>query len=164
VDPILGLFVVGILVAVILYRRRPFIPNVPRQWRSSHSVAAGLCRRLHRAVDTADRAVKRAHDHGVPVACLDGAVSDLQTCAAAIDQRLVVASELPLSARHRTLLVLRYRISDVEKAAQRVATMAAEAGRPDLEHLHTLVDGVNARLDDLERARRELREYGGTRP
>lgn len=161
-DPIVGLFVAGILVAVILYRRRPFIPGVPRNWRASHSVAAGLCRRLHRAVDSADRAVKRAHDHGVPVVALDGSVSDLHSCATAIDQRLVIASELPLSARHRTLLVLRYRISDVEKAAQRVATMAADAESPDLEHVHDLVDGVHARLDDLERARRELREYGGT--
>jgi hypothetical protein len=154
------LFVAGVLVAVILYRRRPFIPNVPRSWRSSHSVAAGLCRRLHRAIGSAERAVKRANDHGVPVASLEGAVSDLRTCAAAIDQRLVVASELPLSARHRTLLGLRYRISDVEKAAHRVAVMAADAESPDLEHLHTLVDGVNARLDDLERARRDLRQYG----
>jgi hypothetical protein len=162
VDPIVGLFVAGVLVAVILYRRRPFIPNVPRQWRSSHSVAAGLCRRLHRAVDNADRAVKRAHDHGVAVTSLDSAVSDLRSCAAAIDQRLVLASELPLSARHRTLLVLRYRISDVEKAAHRVAVMAADAETPDLDHVHDLVDGVHLRLDDLERARRELREYGGT--
>ena len=72
-DPIVGLFVAGILGAVILYRRRPFIPDVPRQWRTSHAVAAGLCRRLHRAVDNADRAVKRAHDHGVAVTSLEGA-------------------------------------------------------------------------------------------
>jgi hypothetical protein len=162
VDPIAGLFVVGILVAVMLYRRRPFIPDVPRSWRSSHSVAAGLCRRLHRAVDNADRAVKRAHDHGVAVTSLEGAASDLHTCAAAIDQRLVLAAELPMSARHRTLLALRYRISDVEKAAHRVAVMAADAETPDLDHVHVLVDGVHNRLDDLERARRELREYGPT--
>jgi hypothetical protein len=97
----------------------------------------------------------------VAVTSLDSAVTDLHTCATAIDQRLVIASELPLSARHRTLLALRYRISDVEKAAHRVAVMAADAESPDLEHLHTLVDGVHARLDDLERARRELRDYGG---
>ena len=122
----IGIVVATVLGGVVLYRSRRIAPDVPRRWRSSQSVAARLCRRVHRA----------------------------------IDQRLVTASELPLSARHRSLLELRYRIVDLERAASRVVRMAGEAGRPDVEHVRASVNDVHARLDRLEDARRELRDLG----
>ncbi|MDQ1521515.1 MAG: hypothetical protein QOI55_2588 [Actinomycetota bacterium] len=159
-DPLVGLFVALVLGGVMLYRTRRLAPDVPRRWRSSQSVAARLCRRLHRAVDRADDAVRRARKRGVPVAWIETAQSDLRACASAIDHRLVAASELPLSARHRTLLALRYRIVELEKAASRVVTMAAEAGRPDVDSVRASVQEVHQRLDRLEDARRELRNLG----
>jgi hypothetical protein len=159
-DPRVGLFVVLVLGAVILYRTRRLAPDVPRRWRSSQAIAARLCRRLHRAVDQADDAVRRARKRGVPVVWFETALSDLRSCARAIDHRLVAASELPLRPRHRTLLALRYRIVDLEKAASRVATMASEAGQPDVNDVRASVEDVHHHLDRLEDARRDLRELG----
>jgi chemotaxis regulatin CheY-phosphate phosphatase CheZ len=58
------------------------------------------------------------------------------------------------------LLALRYRIVEVEKAAGRVVTMAAEAGQPDVDEVRASVRDVHERLDRLEDARRELRDHG----
>jgi hypothetical protein len=160
VSPLAGIVVVLVLCTVIAYRRRRLAPDVPRQWRTSQAVAARLCRRLHRAVDRADDAVQRGRKRGVPVAWFEHALDELRSCAGAIDQRLVVASELPLGARHRSLLELRYRIVDVEKTATRMALMVADAGRPDADEVRESVDAVNRRLDRLEDARRELRDLG----
>jgi hypothetical protein len=159
-SPLAGIVVVLVLGAVIVYRRRRIAPDVPRRWRTSQAVAARLCRRLHRAVDGADDAVRRGRQRGVPVAWFENALVELHSCATAIDQRLVVASELPLGARHRSLLELRYCIVDVEKAATRVTLMVADAGRPDTEYVRSSVEDVNRRLDRLEDARRELRDLG----
>jgi hypothetical protein len=159
-SPLAGIVVVLALGALIAYRRRRLAPDVPRHWRTSQAVAARLCRRLHRAIDRADDAVRQGRKRGVPVAWFENALLELRSCASAIDQRLVVASELPLGPRHRSLLELRYRIIDVEKTATRVALMVAEAGRPDTEYVRTSVDNVNQRLDRLEDARRELRDFG----
>jgi hypothetical protein len=160
VSPVDGIVVVLVFSAVIAYRRRRLAPDVPRDWRTSQAGAARLCRRLHRAIDRADDAVQGGRKRGVPVAWFENALNELHTCASAIDQRLVVASELPLSARHRSLLELRYRISDVEKTATRLSVMVAEAGRPDTQYVRESVDAVNRRLDRLEDARRELRDLG----
>jgi hypothetical protein len=149
-----------VLGAALAFRMRAIAPGVPRRWRSSQSVAARLCRRLHRAVDTADASVRQARRRGMPVAWFETVLRDLQGCATAIDHRLVAAAELPLSARHRALLALRYRIVEVEKAAARVVTMAAEVGQPDVEEVRASVRGVHQRLDRLEDARRELRDFG----
>ncbi len=159
-SPLAGIVVVLVLGAVILYRRRSLAPDVPRRWRTSQAVAARLCRRLHRALDRADDAVRGGRQRGVPVAWFENALNELRSCARAIDQRLVVASELPLGARQRSLLELRYRIIDVEKTATRLALMVADAGRPDTEYVRESVDAVNRRLDRLEDARRELRDLG----
>jgi hypothetical protein len=160
VDPVVGVGVAGVLGGVLVFRRRAIAPGVPRRWRSSQSVAARQCRRLHRAIDTAEAAVRRARRRGVPVVWFEGALRDLHGCATAIDHRLVAAAELPLPARHRTLLALRYRIVEVEKAAGRVVTMAAEAGQPDVDEVRASVRDVHERLDRLEDARRELRDHG----
>jgi hypothetical protein len=160
VDPVIGIVIATLLGGVVLYRSRRIAPDVPRRWRSSQSVAARLCRRAHRAVDAAEDAVRRARKRGAAVTLFEGAVGDLRACASAIDQRLVTASELPLSARHRSLLELRYRIVDLERAASRVVRMAGEAGRPDVEQVRESVNDVHARLDRLEDARRELRDLG----
>ncbi|MCU1426917.1 MAG: hypothetical protein JWL83_917 [Actinomycetia bacterium] len=156
-----GVLVAVVFGAVILYRHRPIAPDVPRSWRSSQSVAARLCRRVHRSVDGARDAVRRAQRHGLAVSSLEHAADDLRVCAATIDRQLVAAADLPLGARHRTLLALRYRIIDVEKAASRVVRMAADAGCPDVDGVRASVDEVHRRLDYLEDARRELRDYGG---
>jgi hypothetical protein len=161
VDPLVGLFVAGVLGVAVLVRTRRIAPDVPRHWRSSQSVAARLCRRLHRAVDRADAAVRHARRAGLPVAQFESAVGDLRACAASIDHQLVTAAQLPLGPRHRSLLALRYRIIEVEKAAGRVIRMAGEAGRPDVDSVRTSVAGVHQRLDDLEAARRELRRQAG---
>jgi hypothetical protein len=158
VDPFVGLLVAGVLGGIVVFRSRRVAPDVPRRWRSSQSVAARLCRRMHRAVDAADDAVRRARRQGIVVGQVEDAVTDLRACAAAIDRRLVVAARMPVGARHRTLLALRYRIVDVEKAAARIATMAADAARPDLDHVRASVRAVHERLDHLEDARRELRD------
>jgi hypothetical protein len=159
-DPMVGIVVAVVLGGVIAYRTRPLAPHVPRRWRSSQSVAARLCRRVHRAVDGADDAVRRARKRGVAVACFEDAVGDLRACASSIDHQLVAASELPLRARQRALLTLRYRIVDVEKAASRVVVMAGEAGQADPERVRAAVRDGHQRLDGLEDARRELRELG----
>jgi hypothetical protein len=160
VDPVIGISLALVLGSVVVYRNRRIAPDVPRRWRSSQSVAARLCRRLHRSVDAADVAVQKARKRGASVVMFESAIGDLRACATAIDHRLVTASELPLSSRHRCLLELRYRIIDVERAATRVVRMAGEAGRPDVEELRAHVSDVNARLDRLEESRRELREFG----
>jgi hypothetical protein len=149
-----------VLLALVAYRHRRLAPDVPRGWRTSQSVAARLCRRVHRAVENADASVRTARKRGVAVACFENAVSDLRSCAATIDHQLVAASELPLAPRHRTLLELRYRIADVEKAAARVVAMAGEAGRPSPDEVRASVQQVHQRLDGLEDARRELRDLG----
>jgi hypothetical protein len=155
-----GIVVAIVLAALIAYRHRRLAPDVPRGWRTSQSVAARLCRRVHRAVDNADASVRRARKRGIAVVCFEGAVHELRTCATTIDHQLVAASELPLAPRHRTLLELRYRISDVEKAAARVVAMAGEAGRPSPDEVRASVQEVHQRLDGLEDARRELRDIG----
>jgi hypothetical protein len=160
VSPLDGIVVVLVLGAVIAYRRRRLAPDVPRNWRTSQASAARLCRRLHRAVDRADGAVRRGRKRGVPVAWFENVLNELRGCASAIDQRLVVASELPTAARHRSLHELRYRVVDVEKTATRVERMVADAGRPDTEYVRESVEAVNQRLDRLEDARRELRDLG----
>jgi hypothetical protein len=152
-----GLLVAGVLAAVVLYRTRRIAPDVPRRWRTSQSVAARLCRRVHRAVDGANASVRGARRRGLPVAQFEDAVGDLRACATAIDHQLVAAARMPLRERHRTLLALRYRIVDVEKAAARVTRMAGEAGRPDVDGVRPSVQAVHERLDHLEAARQELR-------
>jgi hypothetical protein len=159
-EPVVGIAIAGILGAVVAFRARRLAPGVPRHWRSSQSVAARLCRRAHRAVDNADVALRRARKQGVPVALFEDAVGDLRACVTAIDHRLVAASKLPLGARHRALLDLRYRIVDVEKASARVVTMAAEADQLDAARVRASVQEVHRRLDGLEAARRELRDLG----
>lgn len=145
----------------MLYRTRRIAPDVPRGWRSSQSVAARLCRRLHRAVDAADASVGQARRRHVPVAQLEDAVGDLRACATAIDHQLVAAARLPLRPRHSTLLALRQRIAEVEKAAARVTRMAGDAGRPDVDGLRPSLQTVHERLDHLEAARQELRRQTG---
>jgi hypothetical protein len=159
-SPVIGVVVAIVLVVLIAHRNRRLAPEVPRGWRTSQSVAARLCRRVHRAVDNADASVRQARKRGIAVVCFENAVHDLRACASTIDHQLVAASELPLTPRHRTLLELRYRISDVEKAAARVVAMAGEAGRPSPDEVRVSVQQVHQRLDDLEDARRELRDIG----
>ncbi len=153
-----GLVLALVLLALILYRRRPIAPGVPRHWRSSHSTAPRLCRRVHRAVDGAAEIVRRADRGGVPVTSLERAVDDLRVCATTIDRQLVAADQLPGSARHRTLLDLRYRIADIEKASARVVKLTAAAAAPDVETVRASVVDVNRRLDQLEAARAEVRD------
>jgi hypothetical protein len=149
-----------VLGTALLFRRRRIAPDVPRSWRSSQSVAARLCRRVHRAIDAADGAVRGAERRGQPVVCFEQSVHDLRTCATTIDRQLVVAADLPLSARHKALLSLRYRIIELEKAAGRITTMAASAGGPDVDEVRASTRAVHTRLDQLEDARRELRDLG----
>jgi hypothetical protein len=157
-SPLLGIVLAAVLLALIAYRRRAIAPGIPRKWRHSHAVAAQLCRRVHRAVDRAAEAVQRAGRAGVPVAWVEQAVGDLRGCATAIDHQLVAAAQLPLSPRHRSLLALRYRIIDLERASTRVVTMVNDAMSPDVDAVQVSIAHVNERLDHLDGARRELRD------
>jgi hypothetical protein len=139
-------------------RRRP---GVPMSWQTSQSVAADLHRRMHRAVDRTRANVAEARKRGVATASYDCLVDDLAATARALDDQLVLASKLPFRQRHKTLLGLRYRISDMERTGERVSKMAIESASPLVDSVDDSLKRINERLDHVDEARGELREFGG---
>jgi hypothetical protein len=136
-------------------RRRP---GVPLSWQTSQTVAAGLHRRTHRAIDRGRRTVASARRRGVPTAHYEGLCDELTTTASALDDQLVLAAKLPFTARHKALLALRYRIVELESVADRIGRTALEAASPLVT---TSVDDslrdISERLDHHVEARDELR-------
>jgi hypothetical protein len=99
-------------------RRRP---GVPMSWQTSQSVAADLHRRMHRAVDRTRANVAEARTRGDATASYNCLVDDLGASARAFDVQLVLASKLPFRQRDKTVLGLRYRISDMVRSGERVS-------------------------------------------
>ncbi len=156
--------VVGVAVALTLIgvtsrwlRRRP---GVPWSWQTSQSVAAGLHRRMHRALDRTRRTVALARRRGVATAHYEGLCDELTTTARALDDQLVLAAKLPFTARHKALLGLRYRIVELEGVADRVGRAALEAASPLMSSVDESLRDIKQRLDLHGEARDELREFG----
>lgn len=162
-DPVVLLVAAGVGVVAVAVRvaGRTRASGVPLGWRTAQSTAARLHRRVHRALDAVDRDVRRAAKRGQPVEHYASLVGDLRAYVRTLDDRLVVASRLPLGPRHRALLTIRSRIAEFERAASRIATLALEAGVPDFDGLRRGIGEVHGHLDRIEEARRELRELGG---
>lgn len=156
-----------LLVAVVVvtgaglgWRLRRRRPGVPLSWQTSQSVAAELHRRMHRSVDRTKRAVADARRRGVPTESHEGLVDDLLATARALDDQLVLASKLPFTSRHKTLLGLRYRIMTLERTGERIGRAAIEAASPLVDGVDESLHRINDRLDLVEEARRELRHLG----
>ena len=139
-------------------RRRP---GVPMKWQTSQSVAADLHRRMHRALDRARRQVADARKRGVPTSHYEGLCDQLTATGRAIDDQLVLASQLPFKTRHKVLLGLRYRIADVERTGERIGRSAIEAASPLVGSVDESLHAINERLDLHAQAIEELRELGG---
>ncbi len=140
-------------------RRRP---GVPMAWQTSQSMAADLHRRMHRAVDRTRNNVSEARKRGVATGGYDCLVDDLAATARALDDQLVLASKLPFRQRHKTLLGLRYRIADIERAGERVSKNAIESASPLVDSVDDSLRRINERLDHVDEAKNELRDLGGT--
>jgi hypothetical protein len=130
-------------------------------WQTSQSVAADLHRRMHRSLERTRRTVGDARKRGVPTEAYDGMIDDLAATARALDDQLVLASRLPFRQRHKTLLGLRYRIVDIERTGERIGRTAIEGASPLVDSVDDSISRINARLDHVEQAKNELREFGG---
>jgi len=139
-------------------RRRP---GVPMKWQTSQSVAADLHRRMHRSLDRTRGTVSEARKRGVPTSGYEGLCDRLAATGRAIDDQLVLASQLPPEARHKVLQELRYRIADVEKTGERIGRAALEAATPLVGSIDDALHDINQRLDHHAEAINELRELGG---
>ena len=136
-------------------------PNVPMRWQTSQSVAADLHRRMHRSLDRTRRQVADARKRGVPTSHFEGACDALSTTAHAIDDQLVLASQLPFKTRHKVLLGIRYRIADFERTGERIGRTEIEAASPLVGSIDDSLRGINERLDHHDEAIEELKELGG---
>ena len=131
------------------------------KWQTSQSVAADLHRRMHRALDRTRRQVGEARKRGVPTAHFEGACDALTATARAIDDQLVLASQLPFKTRHKVLLGIRYRIADFERTGERIGRTAIEGASPLVGSVDDSLQEINERLDHRAEAIEELRELGG---
>jgi hypothetical protein len=139
-------------------RRRP---GVPVHWQTSQSVAADLHRRMHRCLNRTRATVSEARKRGVPTAHYEGLCDRLSATGSAIDDQLVLASQLPFKTRHKVLLELRYRIQELERTGERIGTAAIEAASPLVGSVDDSLREINERLDLQAQAVDELRELGG---
>jgi len=151
--------VAGLGLAWRWYTRRP---GVPMKWQTSQSVAADLHRRMHRALDRARKQVADARRRGVATSGYEGLCDELATTGRAIDDQLVLASQLPFKTRHKVLLGLRYRIAELERTGERIGRTAIEAASPLVGSIDDSLEQINARLDHHEQAMDELKELGGS--
>jgi hypothetical protein len=131
------------------------------KWQTSQSVAADLHRRMHRALDHTRRQVADARKRGVPTSHYEGLCDRLTATGRAIDDQLVLASQLPFKTRHKVLLGLRYRIADLERTGERIGRSAIEAASPLVGSVDEALQEINERLDLHAQAREELKELGG---
>lgn len=131
------------------------------KWQTSQSVAADLHRRMHRALDRTRRQVADARKRGVPTSHYEGLCDALSATVRAVDDQLVLASQLPFKTRHKVLLGLRYRIADVERTGERIGRNAIEAASPLVGSIDESLQEINERLDHHAQAIEELRELGG---
>ena len=139
-------------------RRRP---GVPMKWQTSQSVAADLHRRMHRSLDKTRKTISEARKRGVPTAHYEGLCDELAATSRAIDDQLVLASQLPYKSRHKVLLELRYRIAEFERLGDRLGRRAIEAASPLVGSIDDALRAMNERLDLQAEAIDELRELGG---
>jgi hypothetical protein len=116
---------------------------------------------MHRSLERTRRTVGDARKRGVPTEAYDGMIDDLAATARALDDQLVLASRLPFRQRHKTLLGLRYRIVDIERTGERIGRTAIEGASPLVDSVDDSISRINARLDHVEQAKDELREFGG---
>jgi hypothetical protein len=156
---LIGVMLAGGGLAWRWARRRP---GVPLNWQTSQSVAADLHRRMHRSVEKTRKTVAEARKRGVPTSGYAGLCDRLATTARAIDDQLVLASQLPLKARHKVLLELRFRIADVERTGDRIGRTALDAASPLIGTIDESLAEINERLDQHAEAIQELRELGGS--
>lgn len=116
---------------------------------------------MHRSVDRTRQTVTEARKRGVPTSGYEGLCDRLVATARAIDDQLVLASQLPYKSRHKVLLGLRYRIADVERTGDRIGRTALEAASPLVGSIDEALDDINERLDHHAEAIEELKELGG---
>lgn len=130
-----------------------FDSTAPEEWLTGVSSAARLYRRLLDAIEAGDAAVHEARRDEITTEHLSTAMNDLRNQATAITEHLVVVSRLPFAKRQNGFRPLRSQVDEVERLAARIG-MSAAHGRGHKEVSEGL-DGVAARLDSLDQARRE---------
>ncbi len=140
-------------------RRRPGT-DVPWWWDTSPTVAADLHRRMRRSLEVARRTVATARRRGVPTEHYDRLCDELAVAADTLDDRLLHASQLPLTDRPRVLHELRHRITALERTGSRIGRTALEAAAPLDGGVDEPLRRINERLDRHLEARAELRRLG----
>ena len=134
-------------------KRPAFDSTAPEEWRTGVSSAARLYRRLLDAIKSGDDAVHEARRDDIATEQLATAMNELRNQAAAITEHLVVVSRLPLAKRQNGFRPLRSQVDEVERLAARIGISAAHArGHKEVSEG---LDGVAARLDFLDQARRD---------
>jgi hypothetical protein len=116
---------------------------------------------MHRSLDRTRRQVADARKRGVPTSHFEGACDAMTATSRAIDDQLVLASQLPFKTRHKVLLGIRYRIADFERTGERIGRTAIEAASPLVGSIDDSLRGINERLDHHDEAIEELKELGG---
>jgi hypothetical protein len=164
VEIVLPFLIVGVVVGGFLgWRLRRRHRGVPLGWQTAQSEAADLHRRLHRCVDRTRREVARAGARGAPVDRVKALTDDLEAQARGIDTQLVAASKLPSGRRQQPLRDCRYRVIEMERLADRVASVAADLTGPVLDAADAGLRDLRERLDALDAARREAHDIAAGR-
>jgi hypothetical protein len=130
-----------------------FDSTAPEEWVTGVSSAARLYRRLLDAIEAGDAAVHEARRDDMATEHLATAMNDLRNQATAITEHLVVVGRLPFAKRQNGFRPLRSQVDEVERLAARIGISAAHArGHKEISEG---LDGVAARLDSLDQARRD---------
>lgn len=130
-----------------------FDSTAPEEWLTGVSSAGHLYRRLLDAIESGDEAVREARRDHLATEQLATAMNELRGQATAITEHLVVASRLPFAKRQNGFRPLRSQVDEVERLTARIGMSAAHArGHKEIGEG---LDGVAARLDALDQARRE---------
>ncbi len=133
--------------------RIAFDSTAPEEWLAGASSAARLYRRLLDAIKSGDAAVQEARRDDIATEQLMTAMNELRSQATAITEHLVVVSRLPFAKRQNGFRPLRAQVDEVERLAVRVGVSAAHArGHKEISEG---LNGVAARLDSLDQARRD---------
>ena len=112
-----------------------------------------LYRRLLDAIKSGDDTVHEARRDDIATEQLATAMNELRDQVAAITENLVVVSRLPFAKRQNGFRPLRSQVDEVERLAVRIGISAAHArGHKEVSEG---LDGVAARLDFLDQARRD---------
>lgn len=141
------------MLAASMGKRPAFDSTAPKEWRTGVSSAARLYRRLLDAIESGNDAVREARRDDIATEQLATAMNELRNQAAAITEHLVVVSRLPLAKRQNGFRPLRSQVDEVERLAARIGISAAHARGH--KAVSEGLDGVAARLDLLDQARRD---------